>query len=88
MVPLAQDNLMGAKELLQEHDPGELVRQRDRTERDPVGGTLEHRAGEAEGAAQDEPEVVTPAAALREQLREGLARQGTPLAIEGAELCP
>jgi hypothetical protein len=76
---------MCAKQLLQEHDPRELVRQRDRTERDPVHGTLEHRAREAEGATQDEPEVAPRSAAHGEELREGLARHRTSLAIERAE---
>jgi len=77
---------MSAKQLLQEDDPGELVRQRDRPERDPLGSTVENRLRKPERPSDREADVSSPGAALLEKRREPLARHHKPLPIERAQV--
>jgi hypothetical protein len=77
---------MGAKQLLQEDHSGELVRKRDRPERDPLGRPLQHLAREAERPAEHEADVSPGAPSFLEEGGKLLARQRPALAVERAEV--
>ena len=59
---------MGAVELLEQHDPRELVRQRHRPEREPVVARVELAC--PNGAADHEADVAAALAALLQPARE------------------
>src|SRR3954468_6480929 len=87
VVRLTGDDLVGAEELLEEHDAGELVGQRHRAEREPVvdavgGGAV------AERAAEDEAQVAALAPALLEETAEGDRVQPLPTGIEDRDEGP
>jgi Protein of unknown function (DUF3467) len=86
MVRLAPNDLVGAKELLEQHDSGELVRERDAAEREAPVGALDHRSIEAEGPAHHEAEVDARHPALLEERSQVLARELLSVAIENAHV--
>src|SRR3954470_19530284 len=66
VVGLTGEDLVGAEQLLEQHDPRELVRQGHRPEREPVvGGGV--AAPVAEGPADDEAQVAGLDPALVEE---------------------
>src|SRR5438552_19184411 len=64
MVWLAGENLVSPKELLEQHDPRQLVREGERSEGDAGVGPVANRAGHAEGATDDEEEIAAGVAPL------------------------
>ena len=68
MVWLAGEDLVGAVQLLEQHHPGKLVRQRERPERKPMINLVEL---EAERTANHEAEVTATRTALLEEAAEG-----------------
>jgi Protein of unknown function (DUF3467) len=86
VILLAEDNLMSAEKLLQQHDPGELMGKRDRAQRNPLCSALQHRVRKPERPAQHETDVAAPCAAILEKAGQVLARERTALAIEGADV--
>src|ERR671921_2446373 len=67
VVGLVLEDLVGAEQLLEQHDPRELVGQRERAERQPMVGALEL---EPERAAHDEAQVASAHAAVFEEAAE------------------
>ena len=67
VVGLAGQDLVGAEELLEQHDPRELVRQGQRAQREAVVDVVELQP---ERAADDEAEVAPGLAALLQEARE------------------
>ena len=66
MVGLAGEDLVGAEELLEQHDPRELVRERHRAEREPVVAAVELcavRAADHEADVEARPGGDPPASA-------------------------
>ena len=86
MVWLAGNDLVGAEELLEQHDAGELMRKRELPERKPPVGTLEYRAVQPKGATDDQPQIAPVAPALLDCCRQPLARERFALAVEGADV--
>lgn len=75
IVRLTREDLVRPVELLEQHDPGELVGQRHRSQRDPLVGALEL---DPERAADDEGEIAPGLAALRKETAEAPAVEGAP----------
>jgi hypothetical protein len=78
---------MSAEKLLQEHHPGELVGQGDRSQRNPLYGALQDRIREAEGPTEHETHVTAARTALCEEPGELLARERSSLPVEHADVC-
>ena len=77
VIGLAGQDLVTTVELLEQHDPGELVRERHRPERQPHVAVLEV---DALGPADDEHEVEAGLAALLQKAAEALRVEGLPSA--------
>jgi uncharacterized protein DUF3467 len=84
MVSLARQDFVGAEELLEQDDSRELVRQRDRPERQKEIGPLPDALVEPARAADHEAEVPARLATLLEKARKLGAGQGLPLTVERA----
>jgi hypothetical protein len=76
---------MAAINLLEEDDPGELVRQRQRTQREPVVDLVEV---EAIRPADDEAEIAATAPAILEKAAEGHGVELLALDVEQRHKCP
>ncbi len=84
VIRLAREDLVGAIELLQQHDSRELVRQRDRPERE-LGVTPLER--EPVWTADDKAQIEARLAALLEPSRQLLGGELAPAAIEQYDVC-
>src|SRR3954469_6066786 len=82
VVPLAQDNLMGAEQLLQPDHASKLMGQRDRAQRNALLDAGEHALGEAERAADHETDVPAGAPAFPEPSSDRLARAQVTFAVQ------
>ena len=87
MVRLPGEDLVRAKELLQEHDPRELVRQRDAAQGQAPLRALDHGGVEPERAAHDEAQIRSREAPLRDEFGEPLDRELLTLPIERHHVC-
>ncbi len=75
MVPLPRQDLPGAVELLQQHDPRQLVREGHFGHGQTAVGPGDHLAGQAQRAADDEHGAPAALVAILQQLRQPLAGQ-------------
>lgn len=77
---------MGAKELLEQDHPRQLVGQRDLAKGNSLLRPAEDALGEAERSPDHEPQVAAGAAPLLEQPGERFARVLATAAVEGADV--
>src|SRR6476620_4385863 len=82
MVRLTGEDLVRAEQLLEQHDAGQQVRQRHRSERDPLVAVLELGA---ERAADDQADVAAGLALGLDPLGEGLRAALLAAGVEQAD---
>ena len=87
MVRLPREDLVRAKELLEEHDARELMGQRDAAQRQARWARSSTAGSSPMWTADDEAQIRPRQAALRDEVGELLARELVPLAIERHHVC-
>jgi hypothetical protein len=86
MVWLARDDLVRAKQLLQQHDARELMGKRDGAEGQAQVGDCHELRIEAQRTADDEAEIAPVASPLLKPASEIDARELPALTVEGANV--